>query len=415
MSSDNSLNLKVNSLQEEIILLGLDLGVFWNLISPNGLASDGGNTACNIAATANNTMNAYSSVKRNGQWSITCRPQINGNMFVGISTNLSTVFPGASSPSMANCNYGVLFDLQNGSNTSYLIFDGVITGSIPVNPNDKIQYEYDGTSFITYTNLSTGNYIEVHAPALGDVWLVCGSFYGGYINAITWNGPVSSGPVATVPTLEQVLTVDGDANKEPITNISYITVSDGGYALDTIVIPPQVSLNTSALAYTTASKLNTVPGVSMYRQALDTLFSQGTCPYTRFDVIATPPGGTLNQFSLSIPNTSTVPFDVILYVTDTADAPYDNSNNYNVCYRLTGILPGGSGSYPILAKSIVMTYQKTAVGPTEYLYINYAVVTTGIPNFTYRVAFAGDLDGTAFRMMIASSIFGFSTAPLINI
>jgi hypothetical protein len=115
MSSSYLLNLKINSLQTQVDELSVYTGFTYELTATGGGLVDGTSFA---APFGNNTAYAYSSINRKEPWTITFSIQevSSNNMFVGVSQNLSQVFPLSGSPSMQMIDFGLLMDFNEPGN-----------------------------------------------------------------------------------------------------------------------------------------------------------------------------------------------------------------------------------------------------------------------------------------------------------
>ena len=246
MSSSYLLNLKINALQEEINGIGNAVGYFFNVTSPNGLTIDGGDTAVSIAAPSeNNTMYCYSNVARSGAFQASAesgKTYASTVMFYGISKDVSQVFPNASSPSMAMCDWGILVDNQvsttEPATVTFLIQNGVRTEQTEFDGSNfsQTQFTYDGTTlkfFIDGTEIPT---YRQTVELAGGYFLVAGSFYGGELNKITWTGVGgTSGGGGSNDNLQMILANGNDAGNQDILGVDSLTCKTLNY---TTLNPP---------------------------------------------------------------------------------------------------------------------------------------------------------------------------------
>lgn len=233
MSSSYLLNLKINQLQQEVQGIGEAVGYFWNLSSSTGLTIDGGDTACNISAPGqNDTMWGSSNVARSGAFQLSATSADGYNttvMYFGISKDITQTFPNPSSPSMAMCDWGVVLDNEASLNTTFLIQNGVrgnelnpvASGFAPM----TILITYDGTTLKFFCNGIEITQYRQTVELAGGYYLVCGSFYGGQLNAITWSGTGGSSGGGGNENLQMVLNNGNDGGGLDITNVGNVTLN----------------------------------------------------------------------------------------------------------------------------------------------------------------------------------------------
>jgi hypothetical protein len=235
MSSSYLLNLKINQLQQEINGIGNAVGYFFNVTSPNGLTIDGSDTAVNIAApSGNNTQYCFSNIQRSGsfQTSSISGTNVNStNMYYGISKDVNQVFPNASSPSMAMCDWGFLIDNQTTSLQSsvFLIENGVYKNelsNVAKSFRTETQITYDGTTLRFFVD---GVEIPAYRQTIelaGGYYLVAGSFSGGELNKITWTGTGgTSGGGGSNDNLQMILANGNDAGNQDIVNVKNLLLN----------------------------------------------------------------------------------------------------------------------------------------------------------------------------------------------
>lgn len=221
MSNNYLLNLKINSLQSELDALSVFTGYTYVLNPTGGGLIDGNSFE---APQGNNTAYAVSSVNRKEPWTITFNVSsaTTNNVFVGVSQDPSRVFPNASSPSMQMVDFGLLID-RNGNNTGLLeIVDGVFAITA-YQLGTSYKLTYDGTAITVFIN---NIQIYTRSVSLNPVYLVVGSFNGGQVDNISFEGDGSGGSGGTL-NLQQVLANGDDAGNESIKNVNELTVNGG--------------------------------------------------------------------------------------------------------------------------------------------------------------------------------------------
>lgn len=218
--------LYLNSLQRDILAIGTAIGYYYSLIPVNGASVLNNNTT--VTTTANNQY-AYSSNNYLTTWSAQSNPALNSNMFIGISTNISQVFPGASTPSMQMVNYGILIDNQSVETlTVFPIVNGVYDsnksyGCQTLTSTIKMSYSNGTINFYTDDLLILS--FQQAGLTLENVVLVVGSFNNGTLNNIKWSGTGGSSSGGS-QTLAETLAFGNDANNLSITNIGGLTVNN---------------------------------------------------------------------------------------------------------------------------------------------------------------------------------------------
>jgi hypothetical protein len=220
MSSSYLLNLKINSLQSQLDALSVYTGYTYELISTGGGTVDGNSF---FAPQGNNTAYAYSSVQRDEPWTITFSvPNVPGNdMFVGITQDITQTFSNPSSPSMAAVEYGLLIDTNN--NQGLL---KVIDGQFSITGYDIGTYYkmvYNGSVIsVSVDNVQ----LYTYPVTLQGVNIVVGSFAGGQINNIVFDGVSTGGGSGSNQNLQQVLAIGNNAGNEDILNVKDIFVNN---------------------------------------------------------------------------------------------------------------------------------------------------------------------------------------------
>lgn len=360
MSSSYLLNLKINQLQQEIQGIGNAVGYFWNGTSPNGLVIDGGESACSIAAPiGNKTMYGYSDVKRGAPWITTAVVQPNSNMWFGISTDVTQTFPGASVPSVAMCNYGVVIDTFGSSTQMFSLVNGVLNTSISfgVTIGMTITMQYDGTN-ITFDagNTPLPGFTQ-NVPVLVPVNLAFGSFDGGQLNTITWSGTGSSGGGGGTANLEDVLTNGNNAGNLSIVNVDTITLHSGGTVVDTVSIPPVLNIGSNLLNILMSKNYNSG---SNYNLAS---FNLPSSVYNMFTLVFK----TFN-FSCDVTGTNSNNWEITFWLSDVPADNFDATNPLWVAYTTPNLGVAG-GTQALNAPGTILAYQ--ASKPISTLYLNF--------------------------------------------
>ena len=377
MSSSYLLNLKINQLQAEVQGIGEQTGYFWNLISPNGLTIDGGDSASSIAApNNNNTMYAYSDVFRDEQWSMTCRlVGNNSNMFFGYTKDITQEFSGASAPSLKAVDYGASFDFNNQQDAGFIVLKGIngAGGSFNISGGQLVKIAYDGTSI--KTSVDDYQVDEVGIPDLGPIRLICGSYYGGQLNSITFSGTSSNGvipPPPVDPTLLQVLTSGNNAGGLNIDNVGTIELSNGGSVLDTITLPPNlVLISNPNISIPTTGNFNGGQVYSIMSIPLSNVnYNWWTLYFSTFNFKCDVSGEGASQWVFKF------------WLTDTQGATPVDSNPLNVAYttpNFTGTLnaPGTVLSFQNTdnVTTLYLNFQATSNNPT--LVFNFEPINIG--------------------------------------
>lgn len=237
MSSSYLLNLKINQLQQEIQGIGQSIGYFFNVTSTTGLTIDGSETAVNISAPrTNNTMWGASDISRSGSFS-TSATTGNGYastvMYFGISKDITQVFPGASTPSMAMCDWGLVVTNQVSEITPATMVNLIQNGvrnptNYGISTNDRpteASIVYDGTTLKFYGGGTEIVALRQTVELAGGYRLVCGSFYGGVLNSITWSGAGGSSGGGGNENLQMVLANGNDAGLQDILNVKDLQIN----------------------------------------------------------------------------------------------------------------------------------------------------------------------------------------------
>ena len=219
MSSSYLLNLKINSIQSELDALSIYTGYTYTLTATGGGLIDGNSFE---APNANNTAYAVSSVARKDPWTITFTVEnvSTNNVFVGVSQDPSKVFPSSSSPSMQMVDFGLLVD-RNGGNTGLIEIINGQTNNIAYQLGTTYKMTYNGTAVSVFVNnIQLYSYIV----ELNPVYLIVGSFYGGRVDSIVFEGSNTGGGGGTL-NLQQVLDNGDDGGNLSITNLNNLTLN----------------------------------------------------------------------------------------------------------------------------------------------------------------------------------------------
>jgi hypothetical protein len=219
MSSSYLLNLKINSLQSQLDALSVYTGYTYELISTGGGTVDGNSF---FAPQGNNTAYAYSSVQRDEPWTITFSvPNVPGNdMFVGITQDITQTFPNPSSPSMAAVEYGLLIDTNNNQGLFKIIDGQYSTTGYDIGTYYKMVYNGSVIS-VSIDNIQ----LYTYPVTLQGVNIVVGSFAGGQINNIVFDGVSTGGGSGSNQNLQQVLAIGNNAGNEDILNVGNFTAN----------------------------------------------------------------------------------------------------------------------------------------------------------------------------------------------
>ena len=221
MSSSYLLNLKINSLQTQLDELSVYTGFTYELTATGGGLVDGTSFA---APFGNNTAYAYSSINRKEPWTITFSIQevSSNNMFVGVSQNLSQVFPQPGSPSMQMIDFGLLMDFNEPTNGLLQIVDGKFS-TTAYQLGTTYKMTYDGTSISVFVN---NIQLYTYTVSLDPVYLVVGSVAGGQVNNISFEGQGEGGGGGGTLNLQQVLANGDDAGNQDILNARNIKLNE---------------------------------------------------------------------------------------------------------------------------------------------------------------------------------------------
>lgn len=217
--------LYLNQLQREINAISEFIGINnkWTPSNSNIVVSNNQST---ITSTTNNTSYCYSSITYTNSFSLESTVANNNtNMVMGISKDLSKVYPNASSTSMQMCDYAMMVDNQSQSanSTIYLVLNGqynsnkVFTSSLLPN----IKMVYDGTSIYFYQNNVEIISFRQTITFSDKIYATINSFYGGSLTNIIWSGTGGDGPGPDI-SLSEVLTNGNDATNQSIINLSSI-------------------------------------------------------------------------------------------------------------------------------------------------------------------------------------------------
>jgi hypothetical protein len=146
-------------------------------------------------------------------------------MVMGISKDLSKVYPNASSPSMQMCDFGVMCDNQSQSTNStiYLVINGQYNSDSAFTSSllPTIKMVYDGTKIYFYqNNIEIISYRQT-VTFSDKIYATVNSFYGGSLTNIIWSGTGGDGPGPDI-SLSEVLTNGNDATNQSIINLSSI-------------------------------------------------------------------------------------------------------------------------------------------------------------------------------------------------
>jgi hypothetical protein len=220
MSSNYLLNLKINSLQTQLDELSIYTGFTYELTATGGGLVNGTSFA---APLGNRTAYAFSSVKRNEPWTITFNVQDDpgNNMFVGVSQNLSQVFPSSASPSMQMVDFGLLIDYKPPNNSLIQIVDGKFTVTA-YQLGTSYKMTYDGTAISVFVN---NIQLYTYTVSLDPVYLIVGSFFGGQVNNISFEGQGEGGGSGGTQGLKDVLQVSNDGGDLDITNVKNVSLN----------------------------------------------------------------------------------------------------------------------------------------------------------------------------------------------
>jgi hypothetical protein len=425
MSSSYLLNLKINQLQQEIQGIGEAVGYFWNMISTNGLTIDGGDTACNISAPAqNDTMWGHSDVLRNGTFQISGTSgatDYSTNMFFGISKDLSQNFPGASSPSMSMVNYGLIIDNQTQPGTYPISIGLILNGFISdLTTIGEIGSRYDRQFSMTYDGVALKffqyiNGMPVEIPALtqtvsltDDYYLVAGSFFGGVLNKITWTGTVGGGPPPppppATPTLQQVLTAGNNAGGLSIFQANNVLANSfnispaGQNVLDTVLNTPVFICEGRQTGFT-SKPISSNPTSIMRFDLIQPNYGMFTMniPAGLFSFQIT----AISPFTIA---TITASFWISNVLDDDISSLYPLNVELNIIQNLNQTLGSGGGVYTNTQPIIL---SRVNIQPSEYLYLN-ARLYCATPNVTANVS------GTIFSYtLIAQPVSYADVTPSI--
>jgi hypothetical protein len=221
MSSNYLLNLKINSLQTQLDELSIYTGFTYELTATGGGLIDGNSFE---APNANNTAYAVSSVARKDPWTITFTVEnvSTNNVFVGVSQDPSKVFPSSSSPSMQMVDFGLLVDRNSGNTGLIEIINGQ-TNNIAYQLGTTYKMTYNGTAVSVFVN---NIQLYTYIVELNPVYLIVGSFFGGRVDSIVFEGSNTGGGGGTL-NLQQVLDNGDDAGNQDIKNVKDLTVNNG--------------------------------------------------------------------------------------------------------------------------------------------------------------------------------------------
>lgn len=227
MASWNS-SIMLNNLIQEINNIGYYTGYLYNLISVNGAIISNNNTS---VSTNNNNQYAYSSNNYLTTWTTQATAAINTDMFIGVSTDINQVFPGASTVSMQMINYGILIDnISNDESTIFLIKNGVVVFTIfKVSPllTSTIKMSYANGTINFYLNNTILTDFTQTGLNLENVKLVIGGYTtasNGTLNNIQWSG--TGGSSSGSQTLAETLQFGNDAGNLAIDNVLALTVNN---------------------------------------------------------------------------------------------------------------------------------------------------------------------------------------------
>lgn len=220
-------SVQISNLSEEITDIGEYVGYYYNLVPVNGITISGTqDSGYNVSApNGNNTMYAYSNIQKNDNWKISFTIGNPCLMYVGISTDVNQSFPNPSSPSMSMCDFGVFLEWTPG-NAMYLINNGVQGQQIgAIEEGAIIDIEYNGIT----VNISVSGASKYNSNiTFGPVNLVCGSWYGGAINGISFTGSGGSGGSQTLAetlTFGNIAETFIDMSNNDINNVGNLTVN----------------------------------------------------------------------------------------------------------------------------------------------------------------------------------------------
>ena len=384
-----NLPIQINRLVQEITDIGEYVGYFWNLIpSDSGIVISGSSPSFSVVSpNANNTSYAYSNLKRNEPWALSCIVGENTFFVLGISTDLTANFPNPSAPSMKMINYGLAFDTQNG-NGIYQVVDGVWSGT-PENCDigSKVSITYDGTTLKYFVN-DVQIFSSITAT-IDPVNLVVSSYYGGSVSDISFTG--SGGSSGGSQNLQETLQNGNNAGNLNISNVNLLTVNDiaasqnitassfavslgpqqNGVVFDSLVHLPNVLINSNLVNIN--SKIypcNTSTSILQFH----------TEDYNEI----------LNNFTLFF-KTLSFQFNVIngsnatqiytqFFLSDTLNGDFDNTNPLNISWTSPNLnVP--TGGDPLVNTAKIMLALQSEISPlVDGIYLNIKTLSSDLTN-----------------------------------
>jgi hypothetical protein len=177
------------------------------------------------ATFINNTQYIYSSISRSANFSMEMILNLNSNLILGLTTDITKSYIPASAPSIKMIDLGMVCDSQ--SNTGFLdifqVVNGVVGSVIQSFPMSIItaKITYDGVNLKYYVN---NNIIYTLPISIVDnIYCVVSSFYNGSCYNLSFTGDNSSGGSGSSQDLKEVLLIGNDAGNNSINNVNNLS------------------------------------------------------------------------------------------------------------------------------------------------------------------------------------------------